>query len=96
MVREEDRPDDLRLLQALAGGDEGALFLLHGRYAGRILMLAQREGLADPEQAVEDAFVLMCRSACCFVRSDLPPPIWIIGMALWHFRRIGPDTFSTH
>ncbi len=78
--------DDL-LLKALAHGDEAALFLLHRQYAGRILALAKREGLFDPDQAVEDAFMLMYRSAGCFIRSELQPALWIIGVALWQFRR---------
>jgi DNA-directed RNA polymerase specialized sigma24 family protein len=84
--------DDAVLLQDLAHGDEAALYLLHCQYAGRLLTLALREGLSDPEQAVEDAFILMYRSAGCFTRSELKPSTWIIGLALWHFRRMRPNS----
>ncbi|WP_188970766.1 hypothetical protein [Deinococcus aerolatus] len=84
-------PDDRLLLQALVHGDAAALLLLHGRYAGCIGTLAEREGLSDPGQAVEDAFMLIFHSAGCFARSELPPAIWIVGTALWHFRRMRID-----
>lgn len=89
------RPNDVLLLQSMVHGNEAALFLLHRQYAGQILTLARREGLSDPEQAVEDTFMLIYRSAGCFTHSELPPSIWIIGMASWHFRRIRPDAVSS-
>lgn len=91
MAREGDGPDDRLLLEALVQGDAGALLLLHGRYAGCLLTLASREGLSDPGQAVEDAFMQIFRSAACFGCSELPAPIWIVGTALWHFRRMSVD-----
>ena len=82
----QDLPSDVTLLQVLARGDETALLQLHRRYAGRFLALARHHGFPDPEQAVEDAFVLLYRSAGCFARSELEAPTWIIGLAHWHFR----------
>lgn len=54
-----------------------------------------RQGLSDPEQAVEDAFMLMYRSAGCFTHGTLAPSIWIIGMAFWHFRRMSSDSLGS-
>lgn len=87
--------DGVMLLQGLAHGDEAALYLLHRQYAGRLLTLAVRQGLSDPEQAVEDAFMLLYRSAGCFTRCELEPSIWIIGMAFWHFRRMSSDAVGS-
>ncbi len=86
MTRDGEVPDDSLLLEALAHGEAAALLALHDRHAGCLLTLAEREGLSDPGQAVEDAFVLIFRSAGCFARSKVPPPVWIIGIALRHFR----------
>lgn len=77
---------DTSLLHVLAGGDEIALLQLHRRYAGRFLALARHHGLPNPEQAVEDAFVLLYRSAGCFARSGLEASTWITALAHWHFR----------
>ncbi|GGO40163.1 hypothetical protein [Deinococcus humi] len=87
--------DSAILLQGLADGDEAALCLLHRQYAGQLLTLAMRQGLSNPEQAVEDAFMLMYRSAGCFTRCALEPSIWIIGMAFWHFRRMRSDSVGS-
>ena len=77
---------DLALLQAFCAGDEVALCRLHSRYAGSLLALARRDGLVDPEGALEDVFVALSCRASCFERSGLSLPVWIVGMATWHYR----------
>ena len=77
----QDLPSDTSLLQVLAQGDEDALLQLHRRYAGRFLVLARHHGLPNPEQAVEDAFVLLYRSTGCFARSGLDASTWITALA---------------
>lgn len=80
----DPRTDDV-LLHAIAQQDVVALAELYRRYASQGLALAYRHGLSDPEQALEDGFLMLFRSAHGFARSSLPASVWTLGMLHWSY-----------
>ena len=88
--RVDPQTDDV-LLHAVTQGNVDALMELYRRYAGQSLALALRYGLPDPVQAVEDAYLVVFRSAHRFSRCSLPAAVWILGMMQRHCRTLAPS-----
>lgn len=77
---------DAQIIQGVAHHDEQALRELYRRHAGCLLALAGQQQLAQPQQAVEDTFILIWRHASCQDHSPLDGRAWLIGLAARHFR----------
>ena len=78
---------DANLLCAVARHDTNAMRELYSRHAPLVYALAQRIGLGDPDQRVEDAFVAIIRQAHCHARSHLDARTWVLLMAHRVFTR---------
>lgn len=79
----DDGPGDVDLLHAVAGRDNGALALLYERHAPWLTArLAYRCGDRDlVDQAVQDTFVAVWRSASSFSGAG-EPAAWIWGIGI--------------
>lgn len=72
---------DAALLCAIAGQDGQAALELYRRHAPRLYAFAHRARVADPERAVQEAWLLITRHAHCQARASLEAHVWIIAMA---------------
>lgn len=63
-----DQADDLKLIEAVRGGETSALGTLMDRYAGRVYRLAHgiTRNAADAEEVVQDVFLTLFRKAETF------------------------------
>ncbi|GGR23098.1 hypothetical protein [Deinococcus ruber] len=84
MTQRVDARTDEGLLQGMAQQDAAALMELYRRYGGQSLALARQYGFPEPEQVVEDGFLLLFRSVEGFSRCSLPAAVWIVGMLHRH------------
>ena len=79
----EARVSDAELLERVAGGDAGAFEVLYGRYARAVFGLALRR-LGDrsrAEEAVQETFAAIWRSAASYDRERGPGAPWLYAVA---------------
>ncbi len=93
---EPDRRDDVALLHAIAGGDEGAFRAFYHRYAGRTLGLLRRlcADAAVAEDLLQEAFLTVWRKASTYRVDRGDPAGWLYvitrNKALDYSRRKAP------
>jgi hypothetical protein len=83
--------DDAKDVEVLCGvaQHDGALRVLHRRYAPHLHALAKRDHLGRPDLRVQDALLALTRQARCYARTDLDARTWILVIATHVMTRPG-------
>jgi RNA polymerase sigma-70 factor, ECF subfamily len=85
MVPLEDDQDghDVRLIEAICAGDEGAMMIFYDRHFGLVAGYCRRLlwDAATAEEAIQDTFLQVWRLACTFDPGRARPTTWLFVLA---------------